>query len=383
MNHTFNRIIFILIFLVNSICLAQSWSSPLKVFGFFQTSYYQTMHLGGTDDYNTFNTQQLNLFFQKDLTKKWTSFVNFEVLNNFSSSKQWGSLNLEEAWIKYYAGPQFTMRLGLQIPIFNNLNEIKNRTPLLPYIIRPLAYESSFGEFLALEELTPERAFVQTNGFIPISKSKIDYAFYVGNSPNVNDNSFYNQTGVDTTNTLLYGGRIGYRISDLKMGLSATYDKTNAFKYLEPIIEVAEGFLEKVQRTRVGGDLSYDFYSLRFEGEFIMVNYDDDVKELKFDRWFHYYTLGYFIDEEVFLYYSYWLSEEYYNYQNPSSTVLDINNAKVKVIVPTIGLSYHMTERITFKGQFAQVKIRDSQDYKIIGHQPTENTFSLAVSVFF
>jgi hypothetical protein len=341
------------------------------------------MHLGGTDDYNTFNTQQLNLFFQKDLTKKWTSFVNFEVLNNFSSSKQWGSLNLEEAWIKYYAGPQFTMRLGLQIPIFNNLNEIKNRTPLLPYIIRPLAYESSFGEFLALEELTPERAFVQTNGFIPISKSKIDYAFYVGNSPNVNDNSFYNQTGVDTTNTLLYGGRIGYRISDLKMGLSATYDKTNAFKYLEPIIEVAEGFLEKVQRTRVGGDLSYDFYSLRFEGEFIMVNYDDDVKELKFDRWFHYYTLGYFIDEEVFLYYSYWLSEEYYNYQNPSSTVLDINNAKVKVIVPTIGLSYHMTERITFKGQFAQVKIRDSQDYKIIGHQPTENTFSLAVSVFF
>ena len=383
MNQLFTRIIFILFFLGNSICFAQSWSSPLKVFGFFQTSYYQTMHLGGSNDYNTFNTQQLNLFFQKDLAKKWTSFVNFEILNNFSSNKQWGSLNLEEAWIKYYAGPQFTMRLGLQIPIFNNLNEIKNRTPLLPYIIRPLAYESSFGEFLALEELTPERAFVQTNGFIPVSKSKIDYAFYIGNSPNVNDNPNYTQTGIDTTNTLLYGGRIGFRISDFKLGISATYDKTNAFKNLEPLIGVAQGFLEKVQRTRVGGDLSYDFKSLRFEGEFIKVNYDDDVDELKFDKWFYYYTLGYFIDEEVFLYYSYWLTDEYYNYSNPTGENLDIRSAKVKVVVPTIGLSYHMTERITFKGQFAQVKIHDSQEFKVIENQPTENTFSLAVSVFF
>ena len=383
MNLSLMRIISILFILVGSNCFGQSWSSPLKVFGFFQTSFYQSMHLGGSEDYNTFNTQQLNLFFQKNLTKKWTSFVNFEILNNFSSNKQWGSLDLEEAWIKYYAGPEFTLRLGLQIPIFNNLNEIKNRTPLLPYIVRPLVYESSFGEFLALEEMTPERAFVQTNGFIPISKSKIDYAFYIGNSPNINDNSFINQTGIDTTNTLLFGGRLGYRISDLKMGISATYDKTNAFKYLEPIVNVAEGFLEKVQRTRIGGDLSYDFHNLRLESEFIMVNYEDDVDELKFDKWFHYFTLGYFIDEEVFLYYSYWFTEEYYNYNNPASANLDIKNATIKVVVPTVGLSYHMTERITFKGQFAQARILDSEEYKLLEEHKTENIFSLAVSVFF
>ncbi len=377
------RIIFILLILEGSSCFAQSWSSPLKVFGFFQTSFYESMHLSGSEDYNTFNTQQLNLFFQKELAKKWTSFVNFEILNNFSSNKQWGSLNLEEAWIKYYAGPQFTLRLGLQIPIFNNLNEIKNRTPLLPYIIRPLVYESSFGEFLALEDMTPERAFVQTNGFIPISTSKIDYAFYLGNSPNINDNSFLDQTGIDTTNTLLFGGRLGFRMSDLKMGISATYDKTNAFKYLEPIVNVAEGFLEKVQRTRFGGDLSYDFYSLRLESEFIMVNYDDDVKELKFDKWFHYYTLGYFIDEEVFLYYSYWFTKEYYNYNNPPGITLDIRNGNIKVVVPTIGLSYHMTERITFKGQAAQARILDSEEFRLLKEHKTENIFSLAVSVFF
>lgn len=383
MNQSSMRIIFILFILEGSSCFAQSWSSPLKVFGFFQTSFYESMHLGGSEDYNTFNTQQLNLFFQKELAKKWTSFVNFEILNNFSSNKQWGSLNLEEAWIKYYAGPQFTVRLGLQIPIFNNLNEIKNRTPLLPYIVRPLVYESSFSEFLALEEMTPERAFIQTNGFIPISTSKIDYAFYIGNSPNINNNSFNDQTGIDTTNTLLFGGRIGFRISDLKIGLSATYDKTNAFKYLEPIVNTAEGFLEKVQRTRFGGDLSYDFYSLRLESEFIMVDYDDDVKELKFDKWFHYYTLGYFIDEEVFLYYSYWFTKEYYNYNDPGSLTLDIKNGDVKVVVPTIGLSYHMTERITFKGQAAQTRILDSEEFKLLEERKTENIFSLAVSVFF
>ena len=114
-----------------------------------------------------------------------------------------------------------------------------------------------------------------------------------------------------------------------------------------------------------------------------MVNYDDDVDELKFDKWFHYFTLGYFIDEEVFLYYSYWFTEEYYNYNNPASANLDIKNATIKVVVPTVGLSYHMTERITFKGQFAQARILDSEEYKLLEEHKTENIFSLAVSVFF
>ena len=383
MNQIILRILTAAFFLSASQSIAQSWSSPLKVFGFFQASFIHDSHIGGVDDYNTFNTQQLNLFFQKDLTKNWTSFVNFEILNNYSSNKQWGSLSLEEAWIKYYAGPEFTIRLGLQIPIFNNLNEIKNRTPLLPYIIRPLAYESSFGEFLALEEMTPERAFIQANGFVPISRLKFDYAVYLGNSPNINNNPANGQTGVDTTDTYLVGGRIGFRISDLKTGFSATYDKTSAFKFIEPYANVPERFLEKIQRIRLGGDLSYDFKNLRLESEFIKVNYDDEVREVKLDKLFYYFTLGYFIDEEFFLYYSYWFTQEYYNYIDPNRTDFSINNGKLNLKVPTVGFSYHMTERITFKGQFAQAKIIDSKNFQITGRLLTENYFSLAVSVFF
>ncbi|MEJ2054811.1 MAG: hypothetical protein P8X42_12895 [Calditrichaceae bacterium] len=383
MRNTITGFIFVILIFNFSSTNAQSWSSPLKVFGFFQASYIHSSHLGGVDDYGTFNIQQLNLFFQKDLTKNWTSFINFEVLNNFSSNKQWGSINLEEAWIKYYAGPQFTIRLGLQIPIFNNLNEIKNRTPLLPYIIRPLVYETSFGEFLALEEMTPGRAFIQTNGFVPIARSKIDYAFYIGNSPNINNNSLAGQTGIDTTDTYLIGGRVGLRFNDIKMGLSATYDKTNAFKYTEPYLSIPEGFLDQVQRIRLGGDFSFDYHNFRLESEFITVNYDDDVEALKLDKWFHYFTLGYFIDEEVFLYYSYWYNKEYYNYITPAQTEVALKNGTIKVKVPTVGLSYHMTERITFKGQFAQAKIIDSDMVQIKRKSITENYFSLAVSVFF
>lgn len=383
MNRLFIHLIRILLIFMYSHSFAQSWSSPLKVFGFFQNSFTHSSHLGGIQDQNTFNTQQLNLFFQKDLAKNWTSFVNFEFLNNFSSNKQWGSMNLEEAWIKYYSSPQFTLKLGLQIPIFNNLNEIKNKTPLLPYIVRPLVYESSFGEFLSLEQMTPERTFIQANGFFPLTRSKLDYAFYIGNSPNINNDSRKGQTGIDTTNTFLLGTRLGIRVHDLKMGFSATYDKSNALKYAEPLLSLPDGFLEEMQRLRLGSDLSFDYRDFHWESEFITVKYDDDVDDIKLDKWFYYFTLGYFMDEEVFIYYSYWFTQEYYNYVDPYSTNFEILNGKIQVKVPTVGLSYHMTERITFKGQFAQAHIHSSEDFSIIEKNHRENIFSLAVSVFF
>ena len=109
----------------------------------------ETSSISANKESITFNLQQLNMFFQRDITQQWTSFVNVEILNNYSSSRQWGALNLEEAWVKYRRNNFFSLKLGLQIPIFNNLNEIKNRTPLLPYIIRPLVYETSMSEAIS------------------------------------------------------------------------------------------------------------------------------------------------------------------------------------------------------------------------------------------
>ncbi len=67
------------------------------------------------------------------------------------------------------------------VPTFNNLNEIKNRTPLLPYIFRPFVYEASVFDLFPVNELVPEQAFLQVYGFIPAGEVKFDYAVYVGN----------------------------------------------------------------------------------------------------------------------------------------------------------------------------------------------------------
>jgi hypothetical protein len=196
----FIGIIFLLVMIIcGSNIFAQSTGSSLNIFGYFQNSFQhwpqstaKTTHPQYFSPmkepaWNSFNMQQLNLFLSKDLARYWRAFVNFEILNSFSSQRQWGAFNLEEAWVRYKPSDKFNIKLGLLIPVFNNLNEIKNRTPLLPYIIRPLIYETSFSEFFSgIEEGVPARAFVQASGVIPSGKTKLDYAVYIGNSPNIN-----------------------------------------------------------------------------------------------------------------------------------------------------------------------------------------------------
>ena len=219
-------VISLLLCFVATNSLAQSGTSDLNIFGYFQNSFQHQIETEKDSKENSFSVQQLNLFFQKDLAPDWRAFVNFEFLNSFSSSRQWGAANLEEAWVKYSANEKFNLKLGLLIPIFNNLNEIKNRTPILPYIVRPIVYETSFREFIDVDQYTPERAFAQAYGFIPVGEAKFDYAVYVGNSPNIasSDSIYKGQTGLDTTNTILLGGRIGLRYHDFKLGLSITRD---------------------------------------------------------------------------------------------------------------------------------------------------------------
>src|SRR5262245_17023286 len=164
----------------------QTNSPGLKVFGYFQAALGSQKDLQTQREANSFTLQQLNLFLQKDLTADWTAFVNFEFVNSYSSLYNWGAFSLEEAWINYNGSNQFRLKLGLLTPAFNNLNEIKNRTPLLPYIIRPVVYESSFRQTVPTEDFLPARAFAQVYGFIPWAETKFDYAVYLGNSPNIN-----------------------------------------------------------------------------------------------------------------------------------------------------------------------------------------------------
>lgn len=351
---------------------AQNEPSPLRTFGYFQNSFQYAAYPQSDRVYTTFVAQQLNLFFQKDLQKSWTALVNFEVINGFSSSRRWGAFNLEEAWVRYRGGRYISVKLGLHTPIFNNLNEIKNRTPLLPYIIRPFVYEASLGETVGVEEFLPNRAYVQAYGYLPAGALKIDYAAYLGNSPNVNDRRERGQTGVDTTDTFLVGGRLGIRYGELKAGVSGTYDYVNLHGMLQEHIGGALPDFQELPRTRLGADLSYHRHRLHFESEMIQVAYTEEPLALDLDLFFFYATLGYNVTDRLLVYGSYWLEREHIEAGGTTRFFVDI---------PTAGISYTVNDMITLKGQYAYADI-DGRG-PLLTQPESLSLFAAAVSVIF
>lgn len=374
---------------------------PIKIFGYFQTEFRQDDDNGIAR--NSFLTQQLNMFLQKELGQDWRSFVNFEIVNSYSSLKDWGSFNLEEAWVGYRASEQFNLKLGLQIPEFNNLNTIKNRTPLLPYIIRPLVYETSFGEFINLDVITPARAFVQAYGYIASADVKFDYAAYLGNSPNVLTSSrisnepenSVSQSGTDTTNTFSVGGRAGVRYGELKAGLSATHERLNDFPGMEKFLGGPPSRFLRMPLNRTGADLSFNWRDWSLEGEYIFVNIGREFAagiEYKID--FYYVTLGYYLSERLFAYGS--LSQlKRVDFRvlidrinPPADTVYLAFDTRLKVDLPTFGFSYNLNDRVTFKGQVVLADISEewsgaNDDIVFNRFDNFLNRYALAVSAFF
>lgn len=341
---------------------AQPGEAPLRTFGYFQNQFENTSNRDGSyGPSNSFLVQQLNLFFQKNLARDWSAFVNFELLNNYSSGRQWGSFNLEEAWVRYRSSKQINLKLGLQIPLFNNLNEVKNRTPLIPYIIRPLVYESSFNEMIPLEEFVPQQAFVQVYGYIPSGGIKIEHAVYLGNSPNINNDSERGQTGVDTTDNLLAGGRLGIRYDEFRAGLSGTYEKISAYRSAAGPSPGTVPGLRDLPRYRLGGDISFRSRKLFLESEFIRVMYQDVPENIDIDKTFYYGTLGWFFADNLLAYGSYWYIhfDDVFAIEIIDDIPLRLSvNYHEHIRVPGVGLAYHLNDRITLKGQYVYVDIQ-------------------------
>ncbi len=391
--------------------LAQSGGSAINTFGYFQVLFQHTENKDDRD--NSFSVQQLNLIFQKDFSRRWTAFINFEVLNNLSSSRRWGSFDLDEAWVRYRANRQLILKVGLHVPVFNHLNEIKNRTPLLPYVIRPLVYEESFAEIIDVEEFIPDRAFAQVNGSLPVGKARLDYAVYLGNSPNINS-QFDNQqtggtqqTGVDTTTTVLVGGRAGLRIGEMELGVSATRESVNFFRGLAELPEGGTPLLEGipadrfngVPRTRLGVDLSVHPGKFSFEGELIAVRYGVDPPpelmrfpagrepRIDFDRLFYYGTLGYEVAEHLFVYGSYWYTEQAFLLQTSDRTARDDRDIEVF----TVGVRYSLLQaedgldQITLKAQYLYVPFESQLELDTVSVEEDQeiHLFGLALSVLF
>ena len=360
---------------------AQIGESPIRIFGYFQNQFKQEGSPRADRESNTFLLQQLNLFFQKNLGRNWSAFVNFEVLNSFSTSRNTGALNLEEAWIRHRLNKKLNLKIGLQIPTFNHLNQIKNRTPVLPYIIRPLVYETSLSEVVPVDEFVPARAFAQVYGILPANNVKVDYAVFFGNSPNISTQDDPGQSGVDTTATFLIGGRAGVRYKELKVGLSSTYDKASRFQDLASTLPFSLSALEEVPRIRLGADISYTFGPLWFQGEYIRLEYDEGTKLVDLDKDFLYGTIGWRITDELQIYGSFWRTRVDNNRLVGEAPDIEIQRFVDATNSPSFGVAYNINERIVLKGQFAHFD--RSRDNPRVSPSPGFEIYSLAVSVSF
>lgn len=260
----------------------------LDIYGFFQTQLRYSNEQSGTgpEEVLSFSMQQLNLFAASQLTQEFSAFVDAEITNGYSTETGFGTLRLEEAWLRYNHSSALNVKAGLLVPTFNNLNEVKNRTPLLPYVFRPLAYETSFSTVLPVRALVPDQAFLQVNGTLPAGDFRFDYAGYVGNSePAYAAPTAIGSTvaGTDTTVSKLVGGRLGLRWRTLKVGVSGSYDDRRMDNLVLNGTPLPLG-LGDVQRTRLGADLSFDRGVFFGEAEAILALYTlDDEQQAHLD----------------------------------------------------------------------------------------------------
>jgi hypothetical protein len=360
----------------------QGDDNPLDIYGYFQGVFSQsfektTLPFLGTQkaSRNTFLLQQLNVMGAKRFSTSFTCFLNLELTNSYSSERNWGNFNLEEAWLKYEQSDALNIKAGLLIPAFNNLHEIKNRTPLLPYVIRPLVYEATASDLFAEYDFLPEKAYLQIYGFVPVGSMKIDYAAYVGNGESSWSNSanmLFTVRGVDTTKFKLIGARVGVRDAHLKAGFSMTADKDN---------QTAIG-LGPIHRLRFGGDLMYQNFGFTLESEIIAV--DEQLRPeqqarldiigrmnpmlgTSLDRLFYYWNLTYDFSDQFFA---------YGGYQSVRNNLGAINQTGITGL--TFGGGFRPIEAVVVKLQYFKLKTSNPILYEFI-----MDRYQAAVSVYF
>jgi hypothetical protein len=314
-------------------------SDDLRIYGYVQTlAYYQQQSLylkpfgaftGLPDELrridrnrSTFSLQQLNVFLNKPFAERFNAFVNMEFSLSYSSQRGWGSFSIEEAWVNYAGSDALNVKVGLLLPTFNNLNELKNRTPLLPYLFRPPVYETMLAQTFAFEDFLPERAFVQVYGFVPLGAMlRIDYAVHAGNAETSYIGNRFGtvpsaQPGEDESPFKAFGGRVGLRDAreGFKIGISATYDRDN--RRDSTVDSFFGGFgnrgvvpaipaLGDVPRIRFGADVSFTVGNFAFESEYIGVFHDVQYpsgSEANLNKFFFYGNALYNFTEQVYGY---------------------------------------------------------------------------------
>ncbi|HUI29934.1 MAG TPA: hypothetical protein VLX91_06925 [Candidatus Acidoferrales bacterium] len=391
------RSIFALIMLLSFSTAAFCQSDDLRIFGYFQNNFmHETVDISYPQSPvpslfqsfkpNSFLMQQMNVFLQKDFGTQVSSFVNLQFTNSFSSSDDIGALNIEEAWLKYSPSEELSVKFGLLVPRFNNFNEIKDRTVLLPYIFRPIAYETAFSNLFNTQDFVPLQAYLQIYGYLPISGGlRVNYAAFMGNLSTdnlVKNNGSFGQIGNDTTKFKMFGGRFGVDCGNLSLGVSGTYDRANLWAY-------GIGY---VPRTRFGAYLNYSVAGFELEGEYIKVHHilsdankatllAEFMAELaqlptnptilltpqSFEKKYEHINLLYNFTDKIFAYTG-------YDFLTTDDQELSMGG----VHVVTVGGGYKFGDDIVVKAQYLNCKSKISNAIPV-----TTNAYLLATSVYF
>jgi hypothetical protein len=365
-----------------------AWAQDkLSVFGFFQTTYSitdfkfeQGINIPAANvssltktskTYDRALVQQLNLFLSRDLGANFQAWINFELTNSYSSLRSWGNYNLEEAWVKYAPSRGLNIKAGQLIPRFNNLNEVKNRMPYLPYVFRPIIYEASFSEVVPPEDYLPERAYLQVYGAFSAGRAEIDYAVFAGNPENsyiIRSTSGAFVRGEDTTKFNMFGGRVGVKLDGLRLGVSGTLDKDNGN---------ARG-LGDIKRTRLGLDAGLSAAGFTLEGELISVANDVKAAGVDMDKLFYYGTALYDFSDRLYGYVSY-------------NTVEDKGSPVLKDGAPSynLGGGFRFHDSVLIKAQYSYVTLDAAWQQQIAlapppaPAVPAELSFNLKFHFFF
>ncbi len=360
------------------------------------TNNYWNEEINETSSNSTFAVQQLDLILSNEFDYNIKTFVDLTFNWNYDSNKGWGEFNIQEAWAQYSYSDALNIQFGQLIPRFNYNNELRNKLPLLPYIIRPVYYEKILNNIFNVEDLIPETAYFQVYGMLPLmSKIRLDYSFFAGNSEdsyiiNSKDNNQYhlseNVNGIDTTGLKqkLIGGRIGVHTSSesIRFGVSVTHDYDNR---RDTLLRMWPSPIGDLDRWRIGWDMNFTFSGFELDGEFIFVdykvgdsNFEDNMMTFapNIVNKKEYYILSYLtsvlynINSKLFV---------YGRYNNIDNTV---DNFKVKDI--SLGAGYRILPNCIAKIQYLNhnQSFKNSDEKRLL-YNYNADMLVLALSVLF
>ncbi|HRI48291.1 MAG TPA: hypothetical protein PK559_14380, partial [Ignavibacteriaceae bacterium] len=304
----------------------------LQVFGFTQAYYTSFSNTwtpappAGEEDYkyNHMGIGQLNLLFNNNFGDDFSAFINFELTNNYSSSKGFGSFNLQEAYFKWDGPDYLKVKFGSVIPQFNGLYQVYNKTPLMPFLVRPKLYEVNMENLVDIFDILPQKALLHINGTFPLEKASIEYSAFLTNpvnkfisSPNNDLIPGYVSYGQSAVNYVGLGGRLGFNYGGFNVGVSVSADKDNKRRFISDV-NGNEVDLGDLLRTRLGFDFDFNFAGFNLKGEYLKVSskVTSDIQDSlnawnnadpyyignSFDKEFYYVLLQYNITEKLFAY---------------------------------------------------------------------------------